>query len=67
MAAVDPRPWLVWLTADEDPLVRKAAVAVIATSNDPRLRAQLQQREQIESDPEVLRLVRRVLGGDRVE
>jgi hypothetical protein len=60
LASVDPRPWLIWLTRDEDPAVRKAAIAVIATSNDPQLRAQLQQVERDETDPEILRFVRRI-------
>jgi hypothetical protein len=65
--AFDPRLWLIWLTRDEDPAVRRAAIAVIATSNDPALRAQLEACEQEESDPEVLRFVRRVRAGQRAQ
>jgi hypothetical protein len=34
---LDPRPWLMRLSYDPDPRVRRAAVGVMATTRDPRL------------------------------
>jgi hypothetical protein len=62
---VDARPWLIWLTEDDDPMVRKMAVTVIATSNDPSLRERLREIEREESDPEVLTVVRGALSPSR--
>ncbi|MFV1967555.1 MAG: HEAT repeat domain-containing protein [Pirellulaceae bacterium] len=58
---VEPVRWLLWLCRDPDPLVRKAAITVIAATNDPSLRGRLFELEQEESDPAVLRLLRSVL------
>jgi hypothetical protein len=62
---IDTRRWLLWLCRDRDPLVRKAAVTVVATANDPSIRDALQELEKVESDPGVLRLVRSVLYPNR--
>jgi len=66
LTSVDSRPWLVWLSGDESPEVRRAAIALIATSNDPALRDHLREIEQDETDTEILRLVRRVLSSPLV-
>jgi hypothetical protein len=67
VAAVDVRPWLLWLTRDEEPQVRQAAITIIATSADPALRRRLRELAGEETDPDVLRVVRRVLAGRTVE
>lgn len=61
MAGIDSRPWLLWLSRDQDPAVRKAAVAVIATSSDPALQKRVRELEQEETDEEVLQTVRQIL------
>ncbi|MBP89218.1 MAG: hypothetical protein CMJ64_21295 [Planctomycetaceae bacterium] len=61
LSRIDSRPWLIWLSSDPDPLVRRSAVSIIATGDDPALFDHLRQVEQIETDDEVLRLIRRVL------
>ncbi|MEO8498965.1 MAG: HEAT repeat domain-containing protein [Planctomycetota bacterium] len=61
MSGIDSRPWLLWLSRDEAPAVRKAAVAVIATSADPALQQRLRELESEETDDAVLRVVRQVL------
>jgi len=57
---IDPQQWLLWLTYDTDPQVRKAAVTSLSTSNSPGVARRLAQMELEESSPEVLRQVRRV-------
>lgn len=61
ISGIDSRPWLLWLSRDQDPAVRKAAVTVIATSADPALQKRVSELEREETDDEVLRVVRRIL------
>lgn len=61
LRSVDPRRWLVWLTRDADPDVRRATIAIIAASGDPELWKQLETVRSAELDPEVLRFVCRIL------
>jgi hypothetical protein len=65
MPGIDARRWLLWLCRDRDPLVRKAAVTVVGTTNDPSIRGALLELERVESDPGVLQLVRSVLYPNR--
>jgi len=58
ITGIDPVPWLLWLSEDESPLVRRSITALMATSSDPRLRARLRAMEVEDSDPEVIRLTR---------
>lgn len=44
------KPWLLYLSTDPDAEVRRAAVAIMATSNDPELKAKL--RELAITDPD---------------
>jgi len=60
MSGIDSRPWMLWLSRDQDPQVRKAAVAVIATSADPALLQRVRELEREETDDEVLRVVRQI-------
>lgn len=57
----DVRPWLVWLSHDEDADVRLAAVSIMATRDDPEFRKRLRQLELEESNPAVLKQVQRSL------
>ena len=61
LAGIDSRPWLIWLSSDPDARVRRSAISIIATGDDPALFDHLRQVEQLETDEEVLRLIRRVL------
>ncbi len=61
LAGIDSRPWLLWLTYDQAPVVRRAAAGLLGTSNDPMLRQRLQELEREETDPYVLQQVRRSL------
>jgi HEAT repeat protein len=56
---VDVRPWLIWLSQDEDSDVRMAAVSIMATRDDAEFRKRLRQLEYEESNPEVLKQIRR--------
>ena len=61
LSGVDPRPWLLWLSRDPHPSVRRAAITVIATSADPDLRDRLREIEREESDPEIVQQVQKML------
>ncbi len=61
VSGIDSRPWLLWLSRDQDPVVRKAAVTVIATSSDPALQQRVSELANEETDDEVLRAVRQIL------
>ena len=65
MPGVDSRPWLLWLSHDQDPTVRKAAVIVLATSTDPALQQRVRELERDETDDEVLEVVRQILNRQR--
>lgn len=58
LVGIDPVPWLIWLSEDESPEVRRAVVAVMATSAEPRLRARLRTMEVEDADADVVRLAR---------
>lgn len=58
---LDARPWLIWLSQDDDPEVRLAAVALMAANNDMEIRKRLRQMELEESSSAVLRQVQRSL------
>ncbi|MBC8354855.1 MAG: HEAT repeat domain-containing protein [Planctomycetes bacterium] len=63
LSGIDSRPWLLWLSRDQDPIVRKAAVTVIATSADPALQERVRELGREETDDEVLKVVRQILDG----
>jgi hypothetical protein len=50
---VDVRGWLLWLSHDRDPDVRRAAVALLATASDPELRKRVRDAADNDSDPRV--------------
>jgi len=59
VGTVDVRPWLIWLSQDDDADVRLAAVSIMATRDDPEFRKRMRQLEFEESNPEVLKQIRR--------
>jgi hypothetical protein len=61
IARNDPRPWLLWLSRDIDPNVRRVTAAILATSTDRDLQNRLRELELEETDEGVLRVVRRAL------
>jgi len=61
LAGIDPRPWLLWLSRDADPSVRRAVVGILATSPDPALHNRLRELVVEETDASVLSLVKRAL------
>lgn len=50
---VSPGPWLFWLSYDPDPAVRGLTVALMATSQDPRLHRRLREMQSLETDDRV--------------
>lgn len=50
---VDPRPWLVWKSRDEDPRVRRMVASILLTSHDPGLRGRLAEMAATDPDPEL--------------
>lgn len=44
------KPWLLYLSSDPDAEVRRAAVAIMATSNDPELKAKLRELAITDAD-----------------
>ena len=66
LADVDARPWLLQLSHDPHPSVRRAVIALLATSSDPQLHERLRQLEFEESDPALLEQVRNLLTDQRV-
>lgn len=57
------KTWLVRLCADSDPGVRRTALSIIATTNDPVLLDLLRRAARQDSDPGVRALAERVLAG----
>ncbi|MCE9606528.1 MAG: HEAT repeat domain-containing protein [Planctomycetia bacterium] len=52
-AGIAVKPWLLYLSGDPDADVRRAAVAIMATSNDPELRAKLRDLAITDADEAV--------------
>lgn len=48
---IDPRPWLLWLSRDPDERVRRAALAVMATTRDPHLLDQVRRQAPRPTQP----------------
>ena len=60
IANVDARPWLLWLSGDEDPRVRLTAVTIMATSGDRELHKRLREIDAGETDSDVRRQLDRL-------
>ncbi|MFV2070650.1 MAG: HEAT repeat domain-containing protein [Pirellulales bacterium] len=63
LAGIDPRRWLLWLSEDEQPDVRLAALTLMATSTDPRLLHRVEQAAARDPDSRIQRLADRLGGG----
>lgn len=61
LAGTDPLPWLLWLSRDVDPEVRRTTIGILATSPDPAVQDRLRELEEEETDASVLNVVRRAL------
>jgi hypothetical protein len=59
---VDIRPWLRTLADDDDPQVRQAAIAVIATLGTPESQSWLRRLQLTEEDPRIQWQLNRLLG-----
>lgn len=59
---IDPRFWLGMLLSDPNREVKLAAISVLATMDDPKVRQLLQLRMAEDSDPIVVAKLRRSLG-----
>lgn len=55
---IDPGPWLRQLSQDEEPSVRRVAVAILLTTNDPQARLWLTELDQVEPDERIRKLLR---------
>jgi hypothetical protein len=53
LASVDAAKWLMWLAADPQPEVRRAAITTLATSGDPSLLDKVEALARKDSDPQV--------------
>lgn len=59
----DPRQWLFWLSEDAEPQVRREAISILGTMDDPQVTQFLHQRLPIEQDAATVDIIRRVLRG----
>lgn len=55
-----PGPWLFWLSYDPDPAVRRLAVSLMSTSQNPRLHRRLREMQSSETDERVRRQLSRL-------
>ena len=58
--SVDAMPWLLWLSRDADPEVRRVAIGLIATTGDARLLDQIEQAAREDPDPRIRRQAQRI-------
>ncbi len=57
---LDAKPWLLWLLEDKDGDVRYAAMATLATTDDPDIKRQIRAKAGADSDPRVAELIRKL-------
>jgi HEAT repeat protein len=55
MPGIDARTWLVWLSRDQHPDVRLAAMSVMATTGDLNIMRRIEQMARRDVDPRVQR------------
>jgi hypothetical protein len=53
MAGIDAKPWLMWLSHDQDADVRLAVVTLMATSGDPDMQSRVSQMGRDDEDPRI--------------
>lgn len=64
MRGIDVKNWLLWLSRDPDAAVRRAAVTLMATSQDPQLLRRVEQVSREDADPEIRAQAARSIAGD---
>jgi hypothetical protein len=52
MRGVDAKSWLLWLSRDEHAVIRRTAVTLMATSQDPQLLRRVEQVAREDADPD---------------
>jgi hypothetical protein len=62
VSGIDPRVWLVWLSQDEHPDVRLAALTRMATSRDPQLLERVVEAARLDRDPRITALGQKLSG-----
>lgn len=60
---MNAKPWLLWLTRDENADVRLVAIGLLATSRDPELTARMREIANDDADSRVRRQAERYLQG----
>ena len=60
LRSVDAAPWLIQLSRDADPEVRRTAITLMATSGDPLLLEQVARIASKDSDPRIREQVSRI-------
>ena len=60
-ARVDPHRWWMWLSADSEPEVRRATIAILGTTSDPKLEQRLRRMELEEDNEMVKHQIRQIL------
>jgi hypothetical protein len=60
---IDAEIWLIWLSRDEDPQVRLAAMTVMATTGDPAILKRLAQMARDDTDPRIREQGERLTSG----
>lgn len=61
LKSVQTRLWLKWLLKDDDPGVRREALATLSSSSDPMLLAEIAEIARSDADPKIR------LAGERIE
>lgn len=60
LQSIDAVPWLLQLCHDEDVEVRSLAVSLIATTGDPKLRAEAERLARLDADPRLKETAERI-------
>ena len=60
LSSVDAPSWLLWLSRDEDPSVRRVAIGLMATTGDPALLDEIERIARRDPDPDIQRQAERI-------
>lgn len=63
MRGIDAKSWLLWLSRDPDAAVRRAAVTLMATSQDLQMLRRVEQVSREDADPATRDQAARIIGG----
>jgi hypothetical protein len=61
LAGIDAKPWLMWLSHDENPEVRLTVITLMATTSDPQMLKRVAQVAHADSDSRVQKQASRIL------